>query len=140
MPGRGSWSCTGSRQRRTARRGAVIVGGAEMEGRSWRGRSRRRARRNHDVDMDAIRNLAREAAAYEEVPAAPAGRTGHRSGFVDAERLGADERREGPATDEVRFLDGDDPRPTAGRHRWSDLEVDVTSWLPPDELEAATRP
>src|SRR5205807_10609200 len=42
--------------------------------------------------------------------------------------------------DEMRFLDHDEPRPTAGRHRWSDLDVDLTSWLPPDELEAATRP
>ncbi len=89
--------------------------------------------------MEAIRNLAREAAAYEDVPAGPPGQAMHRSGIVDAGRSGVEERPEDPATDEVRSLDGDEPRPTAGRHRWSDLEVDVASWLTADELEA-TRP
>lgn len=108
-----------------------------MAGLGWSGRSRRRARR-HDVDMDAIRNLAREAADYQDLQAAPSQAVTHRSGFVDVERHPWDWADADPVI--VHETGARDSHAEPWRHQWSPFEADVTPWLSPEEREAAAQP
>lgn len=109
-----------------------------MAGRGWRGRFRRGAGRNHDLDMDAIRNLAREAPAYQDLQAGSSEAAHNRPGLLGGERPPWD----WADADPVIFHEAGvrDSHAAPWRHQWSPFEADVTPWLSPEEREAAAQP
>ena len=101
----------------------------------WR---RRYPRHDQTADIAQIRDLARAASAYEEVPAAPSDGGFHRSGFVDVERStpGAWSRE---VPDDGGPHGAGDPGHSAApwTHQWSPIEGgDLTPWMSAEERQA----
>src|SRR5580658_7887160 len=89
-PARGSSSCTRAPRAATP----DPPEGDAMGLREWMSglRRQRDPQRDQVPDMAEIRELARAASAYEQVPAAPGSDRLHRSGFVDVKPSPLDER------------------------------------------------